>query len=66
MKQRPMVLIFAGVLSGTAVVWNIMSMTAAFYLLTGICLLASLIFSDRRYGWACSWNTCRNFIIVRF
>ena len=51
MKQRPMVLIFAGVLSGTAVVWNIMSMTAAFYLLTGICLLASLIFSDRRYGW---------------
>ena len=28
-----------------------MSMTAAFYLLTGICLLASLIFSDRRYGW---------------
>lgn len=35
MKQRPMVLIFAGVLSGTAVVWNIMSMTAAFYLLTG-------------------------------
>ena len=22
-----------------------------FYLLTGICLLASLIFSDRRYGW---------------
>ena len=25
-----MVLIFAGVLSGTAVVWNIMSMTAAF------------------------------------
>ena len=51
MKQRPMVLIFAGVLSGTAVVWNIMSMTAAFYLLIGICLLASLIFSDRRYGW---------------
>jgi len=32
MKQRPMVLIFAGVLSGTAVVWNIMSMTAAFYI----------------------------------
>ena len=51
MKQRPMVLIFAGVLSGTAVVWNAMSMTAAFYLLTGICLLTSLIFSDKRYGW---------------
>ena len=33
-----------------------MSMTAAFYLLTGICLLASLIFSDRRYGWAVSYT----------
>lgn len=51
MKRRPMVLIFTGVLSGTAVVWNIMSMTAAFYMLAGICLLAALFFSDRRYGW---------------
>lgn len=51
MKQRPMVSYICQCLSGTAVVWNIMSMTAAFYLLTGICLLASLIFSDRRYGW---------------
>lgn len=27
--------------------------------------MASLIFSDRRYGWVVSWNTYRNFIIVR-
>lgn len=52
MKQRPMVLIFAGILSGTAVVWKIASMTTAFYMLAGICLLAVLFFSDRRYGWA--------------
>lgn len=50
MKQRPMVLIFTGILSGTAVVWKITSMTAAFYVLTGISLLAILFFCDRRYG----------------
>ena len=51
MKQRPMVLIFAGVLSGTAVVWKIASMTTAFYMLAGACLLAVLLLNDRRCGW---------------
>lgn len=51
MKQRPMVLIFTGILSGTAVVWKITSMATAFYILAGICLLIILLFSDRRYGW---------------
>ena len=51
MKQRPMVLIFAGVLSGTAVVWNIMSMTAAFYLLTGICLLPFPLPGSDQVSW---------------
>ena len=50
MKKRPMVLIFTGVLSVTAVVWNIMSMTTAFYFLIVVCLTAILIYRDRRYG----------------
>ena len=51
MKKRPMVLIFTGVLSGMAVVWNILSMTTAFYLLAGLCLIAGMLCQDRRYGW---------------
>ena len=50
MKKRPMVLIFTGSLSGAAVVWNVMSMTAAFYFLVGICLTVVLICQDKRYG----------------
>lgn len=50
MKKRPMVLIFTGTLSGTAVVWNRISMTTAFYFLVGVCLTAILIDHDRRYG----------------
>lgn len=50
MKKRPMVLIFAGILSGTAVVWNIISMTTAFYLLCGICFTIVLISKEKRYG----------------
>lgn len=44
-----MVLIFTGVLSGTAVVWNITSMTTAFYVLAGICILIICLWNDRRY-----------------
>ena len=51
MKKRPMVLIFTGVLSGIAVVWNFLSMTTAFYLLAGISLMVCLFYRDRRYGW---------------
>lgn len=50
MKKRPMVLIFAGILSGTAVAWNMMSMTTAFYVLAGICILIILLQNDKRYG----------------
>lgn len=50
MKKRPMVLIFAGILSGMAVVWNIMSMTTAFYLLFGMCILIVLIAKEKRYS----------------
>lgn len=49
MKKRPMVLIFTGMLSGTAVVWNVMSVTTAFYILLGICFLAICIYGDKRY-----------------
>ena len=34
-----------------AVVWNILSMTTAFYLLAGLCLIAGMLCQDRRYGW---------------
>lgn len=49
MKKRPMVLIFTGILFGTAVVWNIMSMTTAFYILAGICAIVVLLLNDSRY-----------------
>lgn len=51
MKKRPMVLIFTGILSGMAVVWNIMSIATAFYLFAGMILVVILIRQDRRYGW---------------
>lgn len=51
MKKRPMVLIFAGILSGMAVVWNIMSIATAFYFFTGVILNVILIGRDRRYAW---------------
>lgn len=51
MKKRPMVLIFTGVLSGMAVVWNILSMATAFYLLAGLCIMVCMICFDKGYGW---------------
>ncbi len=50
MKNRPMVLIFTGVISGMAVVWNIMSMTTAFYLLAGLCVISCMFYCNKRYG----------------
>ena len=49
MKKRPMVLIFTGVLSGSAVVWNIASMTTAFYILAGMCILFVCLYRSTRY-----------------
>ena len=51
MKKRPMVLIFTGVLSGMAVVWNILSMATAFYLLAGLCIMVCMFCFDKGYGW---------------
>lgn len=51
MKKRPMVLIFTGVLSGMAVVWNILSRATAFYLLAGLCIMVCMFCFDKGYGW---------------
>lgn len=58
MKKRPMVLIFTGILSGTAVVWNVTSMTTAFYFFAGILFLVILLCNDRRYGLVAAGIIC--------
>ena len=34
-----------------AVVWNILSMTTAFYLLAGLCIMVCMLCFDKGYGW---------------
>ena len=34
-----------------AVVWNILSMATAFYLLAGLCIMVCMICFDKGYGW---------------
>ncbi|MCI5623716.1 MULTISPECIES: DNA internalization-related competence protein ComEC/Rec2 [Anaerostipes] len=49
MKNRPMVLIFAGCMTGVAAVWNEMSITAVFYFLLSAIVFAVLIRKSKNY-----------------